>query len=164
MKRLMIIRKFEFIKRKSTAVIQVLGWWEIIYLNYWLRNVQVRSAVLEQTENIWLMGFVAKYFKGVTTDDGQEGVKTSRASSFARFIKIWIIYHLICRWLLTLFCWSSSIPSLHHPFLLRLCISIRFFSGDSSTASKTIDLDRGHNSETLGRTFKNSLAENLLLG
>lgn len=58
----------------------------------------------------------------------------------------------------------DPIPSLHHPFLLRLCISIRFFSGDSSTASKTIDLDRGHNSETLVRTVKDSCAENLLLG
>lgn len=60
------------------------------------------------------MGFVAKNTsKEWRWSEGTQRKNTTTLPPLA-FIKIWIIYHLICRWLLT---FSAAIPSpLRHPF------------------------------------------------
>lgn len=127
-------------KRKQTARIQVLRWWEIIYLNCWLRNVRLSLQYLKDCVNKNLIDG----FCGDTSKEWQwsEGWKNSEAS--------WSVYqnmNNLSSNLSMTFDFFTDIDGRHYWLFASPFFTSSTNDPNPIRTSKTIDLDWGFDSE-----------------
>lgn len=127
-------------KRKQTARIQVLRWWEIIYLNCWLRNVRLSLQYLKDCVNKNLIDG----FCGDTSKEWQwsEGWKNSEAS--------WSVYqnmNNLSSNLSMTFDFFTDIDGRHYWLFASPFLTSSTNDPNPIRTSKTIDLDWGFDSE-----------------
>lgn len=85
-------------------------------------------------QNFWSMDVLVRYFKGVTMvkDKGEKDMKLPPLA----FMKIWIIYRLISRWLLTFFfiffvCFVIVVIIITSPLFTSLRFNFIHYSSNS---------------------------------